>query len=107
MVVFFSIWNLLVMFFDPTLTPELVSHNMTIAQSGLGFGCLAFWMLISSPIFACLFPKYGYRPLFFFCLVLSAVGIFFLGPSEIFGFSDNLYLIFIGLSLIGISMGGA
>jgi MFS family permease len=64
-------------------------------------------MLVTSPIFACLFPKYGRRPLFLFCLVLSASGIFFIGPSQLFGLPDHLFLMFFGLTLVGIGMGGA
>jgi MFS family permease len=64
-------------------------------------------MLITSPIFSKLFTKYGRRPMFLLCLVFSAVGIFFLGPSNILKFPDEVSYMFFGLTLIGIGMGGA
>ena len=106
MFVSFMVFNTWSMFYDPTLANQLVEHDLTIAQSGLGFGCIAFWMMIFSPIFSKMIPKFGRRPVFFLSLVISVIGVFLLGPSKVLNLPDESYIMFIGLSLIGTGMGG-
>jgi hypothetical protein len=42
----------------------------------------------------------------FWSILLSVIGLFCVGPSEILRFPDKLWLIFVGLGLLGIGIGG-
>jgi hypothetical protein len=56
-----------------------------------------FSAILAPVIFAC-FPR---KVQFIWCFAISAVGFMFMGPSIIFGLPDKLYLIMIGLPIVG------
>jgi uncharacterized membrane protein len=46
------------------------------------------------------------RVLVLFSILLCSIALFFVGPSQFFGFPDKLYWMFLGLGLLGLGIAG-
>ena len=100
MVVNFSV-QIFMVFFGPILVPQLI--KLGLSQANAGYGCAICWLsyAIGCPIFAQLYKYFPRNSIIAFSLILSTVSLALCGPSQMLGLPNEIYLIFIGLTLLG------
>lgn len=92
-------------FFSSFISVYVVSHyGILEEQMGYVFICLSLPYFLSCAFLPRLLQKVPARLQFVAGITISSVSLALMGPSTIFGFSDkNLWIILIGLFLMGIS----
>ena len=91
-------------FIDALLTDRLIHLGMTESQAGLGFTIYGFFYGVGSPITGALCQKWDRRFVIMIHLGLSVIACFLCGPSKLLGFSEEIWIIFTGLSILGLNI---
>jgi MFS family permease len=93
-------------FFDPTLADHLSSFNMSTTLVGLMFLLCGGIYTATAPIWGLLIDKWHCcNALMVFGSTATIFSMLLIGPSPIFNFEKNLYLIGISLAILGVAAG--
>lgn len=93
-------------YLDPILSVELEKLGVSEDNVGFVFALEGFAYGFGSPVVGYLCTKMHRTYVIQTCFVLTGIGLFFVGPSQLFGLPDKLGIILFGISLTGFAVSG-